>query len=751
MEAALACSKAPVLVLLAAPTPSSSSAFSSSLSSSAIPRSRGAEHGHRRPSFSVELRRGGGVGKSQVKDAAAPPGGGKFTMIHVSASLSPPISSSSTNLRARGAEYGGQQRPLLSMEELRKGGVAPPLCGKMMMIRSSASLPLPISSSSTILRGRGAEYGGQRRPLLSVELRRGGRRRVEDGAALLCGKRLMVMMIQSSPSLRSGAGEQGRRRRSTRWSAFDENLAVVYRRSDGILRREGKEDSLMSSTGSAARLTGNLGQLPVARRGRRVLKKAVNLTLRVLQGSRGRLSWPLLPFPGFGAGGESSTELPQVNEQGLFYQWYPILKRRGLAFFISSAMIAMLVVSGPTNYALQPAWSLTEENLVFLEAWRIVDRAYVDKSFNGQSWFRYREDALKREPMMTRSQTYDAIRKMLATLDDPFTRFLEPEKFKALKSGTNGALIGVGLEVGFDVSLGGTSEDLVVVSPVLGGPAGRAGIVPGDVILAIDGVSTKGMGLYDAARRLQGPLNSPVNLTVLNKNISMPKTVTVLREKVTLNPVSWKLCDVSNADQGPTKLGYIRLSTFNQNSSRAVKTAIENLRESGATAFVLDIRNNSGGLFPAGVEIAKMWLDRGVIVYITDSKGVRDIYETDGVGAIATTEPLTVLVNKGTASASEILAGALKDNNRAVIVGETTFGKGRIQSIFQLSDGSGLAVTVARYETPAHINIDKVGITPDHPLPAGVLPMEEESFCKFLRDPSNTAEIPKIFSIAFRP
>ncbi|CAM6118215.1 unnamed protein product [Calypogeia fissa] len=634
------------------------------------------------------------------------------------------------------AEYGGHRRPSLSMEELRRGvanGAAPPLCGKMMMSHSSASFPLPISSSSTIRRARGAEYGA---------------RGVEDGAASLCGKGLMVMMIQSSPSLRSGAGEQGRRRRSRRWSAFDENLTVVYGRSDGILRREGREGSFMSLTGGAPRLTGKLGQLPVARR---VLKKAVNLTLRVLQGSRSRLSWPLLAFTGFGAGGESSTELPQASKQSLFSQWYRIVKRRGLAFFISSAMIAMLVVSGPTNYALQPAWSLTEENLVFLEAWRMVDRAYVDKSFNGQSWFRYREDALKREPMTTRSQTYDAIRKMLATLDDPFTRFLEPEKFKALKSGTNGALIGVGLEVGFDVSLGGTSEDLVVVSPVLGGPAGRAGIVPGDVILAIDGVSTKGMGLYDAARRLQGPVNSPVNLTVLNKNISMPKTVTVLREKVTLNPVSWKLCDVSNADHGPTKLGYIRLSTFNQNSSSAVKTAIENLRESGATAFVLDIRNNSGGLFPAGMEIAKMWLDKGVIVYITDSKGVRDIYETEGEGAIATTEPLTLLVNKGTASASEILAGALKDNNRAVIVGETTFGKGRIQSIFQLSDGSGMAVTVARYETPAHINIDKVGITPDHPLPAGVLPMEEESFCKFLRDPSNTAEIPKIFSIAFKP
>jgi C-terminal peptidase prc len=122
----------------------------------------------------------------------------------------------------------------------------------------------------------------------------------------------------------------------------------------------------------------------------------------------------------------------------------------------------------------------------------------------------------------------------------------------------------------------------------------------------------------------------------------------------------------------------------------------------------LDLRDNSGGSFPEGIEIAKFWLDKGVIVYICDSRGVRDIYDTDGSNAIATSEPLAVLVNKGTASASEILAGALKDNKRALVYGEPTYGKGKIQSVFELSDGSGLAVTVARYETPAHTDIDKV-------------------------------------------
>ncbi|KAJ7536412.1 hypothetical protein O6H91_12G068500 [Diphasiastrum complanatum] len=406
-------------------------------------------------------------------------------------------------------------------------------------------------------------------------------------------------------------------------------------------------------------------------------------------------------------------------------------KRRGWLFLVASAMVALMVFSWTTDFAASTAWALTEENLIFLEAWRVIDRAYVDKTFNGQSWFRYREDALRHEPMNSREETYAAIRKMLASLNDPYTRFLEPEKFQSLRAvGTSGAVTGVGLEVGFDSSSG--VLELVVVAPVVGGPAARAGVVPGDVILAIDGVNVEGMSLYEAAQRLQGPDHSLVELTLLDKGPKQFRTIQLRREKVTLNPVTWDSCDVSK-DGDNFKLGYIRLSTFNQNSIRSLKDAIERLREIGVAAYVLDIRNNSGGLFPAAIDIAKMWLDKGVIVYISDSKGVRDIYESDGTGVVASTEPLAVLVNKGTASASEILAGALKDNRRAVILGEPTFGKGKIQSVFELSDGSGMAVTVARYKTPANIDIDKVGIPPDFPLPFSI-PMDGEGFCKCLEE-----------------
>eukprot|EP00898_Chlorokybus_atmophyticus_P007017 jgi/Chlat1/7316/Chrsp58S09139 len=359
------------------------------------------------------------------------------------------------------------------------------------------------------------------------------------------------------------------------------------------------------------------------------------------------------------------------------------------------------------------AGALSEENLLFLEAWRTVDRAYIDKTFNGQSWFKYREEVLKNSPMNTRQETYAAIRTMLSTLDDPFTRFLEPEKYRSLKSGTSGAVTGVGLEVGFN---GGRAGELTVVAPVVGGPADRAGIAPGDAILNIDGVDTTGMGLYDAAQRLQGPVDTQVMLKIRKNGTHSELELALTRENISLNPVTSKICTpVGGLEK---RVGYIRLSTFNNNSAAAVRKAIELLKEGGAESYILDIRNNR--------------LDVGDIVFIADNMGIRDSYQADGT-AIATKEPLAVLVNKGTASASEILAGALKDNKRAVILGDKTFGKGLIQSVFELSDGSGLAVTVARYETPAHININKVGVAPDAPLPGSYPMTGPTDFCEAMR------------------
>ncbi|KMZ68881.1 putative Carboxyl-terminal-processing protease [Zostera marina] len=430
--------------------------------------------------------------------------------------------------------------------------------------------------------------------------------------------------------------------------------------------------------------------------------------------------------------GSSFTELRKV--------FYLQCKLGHLISYTSTIRLVlgfMIIMSLTTAVNMSPAWSLTEENTLFLEAWKTVDRAYVDKTFNGQSWFRYREKALKSEPMNTRGETYVAIKKMLATLDDPFTRFLEPEKFKSLRSGTQGALTGVGLSIGYPTGSYASSSGLVVMSSTPGGPAYRAGIASGDIILMIGGVNTEEMDIYEAAERLQGPEGSSVQL--LFKSGAKDTIVNLLREKVTLNPVKSRFCEISIPGKEVSRIGYIKLTTFNQNASGAVREAIEALQHNNVKSFVLDLRNNSGGLFPEGIEIAKIWLQKGVIVYICDSRGVRDIYEADGNSNVSS-EPLVVLVNKGTASASEILAGALKDNNRAVLYGEPTFGKGKIQSVFELSDGSGIVVTVARYETPAHIDIDKVGVIPDHPLPAS-FPLDENGFCGCLKDPSSACNL----------
>ncbi|KAM0002731.1 putative processing peptidase [Helianthus debilis subsp. tardiflorus] len=402
--------------------------------------------------------------------------------------------------------------------------------------------------------------------------------------------------------------------------------------------------------------------------------------------------------------------------------------------FVRVALGMMLCMAIAVPVSKSPSWALTEENLLFLEAWRTIDRAYVDKSFNGQSWFRYRENALRNEPMNNREQTYAAIKKMLATLDDPFTRFLEPDKFKSLRSGTQGALTGVGLSIGYPTGNDGAVSGIMVISASPGGPASRAAVSPGDLILAIDDTSTETMDIYDAAERLQGPEGSEVQLKI--RSGSDIKQLLLRRENISINPVKSRVCETPGLGKTASKIGYIKLTSFNQNASAAVKEAIETLRRENVEGFVLDLRNNSGGLFPEGIEIAKIWLDKGVIVYICDSRGVRDIYDTDGTNAIAPSEPLAVLVNKGTASASEILAGALKDNKRAVLLGEPTFGKGKIQSVFEMSDGSGLAVTVARYETPDHIDINKVGIIPDHPLPA-LFPKDDDDFCGCIGDPAS--------------
>ena len=356
-----------------------------------------------------------------------------------------------------------------------------------------------------------------------------------------------------------------------------------------------------------------------------------------------------------------------------------------------------------------PALALTEEQQILREAWSIVNRAYIDDSFNHQNWWFARKKAL-RQPLKNREETYTAIESLLSSLDDPFTRLMRPEQYHSLQMSTAGELTGVGLQIALD-----PDGHLTVIAPLDGSPAAVAGIVPRDRILKIDGVSTDELTLDEAAGRMRGPLGTTVILTVLHAEEGAVEDLQLIRDRISLNPVVADL----RSSPGQIPIGYIRLSQFSANAPEEVADAMIQLQQQGAEGYILDLRNNPGGLLQAGVEIAQEWIQDGTIVYTVNRQGFLGSFEA--AGSALTEAPLVVLVNGGTASASEILAGALQDNERAVLVGEKTFGKGLIQSLFDLSDGAGLAVTVAKYETPAHHDINKLGIQPDYVIPAQTL------------------------------
>jgi carboxyl-terminal processing protease len=349
------------------------------------------------------------------------------------------------------------------------------------------------------------------------------------------------------------------------------------------------------------------------------------------------------------------------------------------------------------------AQAFTEEQKLLLQSWRIVNQSYIDETFNHQNWWKLREKFIKK-PLRDRDETYTAIEEMLATLDDPFTRLLRPEQYRSLQVNTSGELSGVGLQI----NLNPETKLIEVISPLAGSPAEAAGIEPRDNILEIDGVDAKTMTLDEAAAMMRGVTGSKVSLRVQSSldKAAKPRNVEIVRDRISLNPVYTALD--TNTDR---KVGYVRLNQFSANAAKEIAHGVNNLEKQGAEAYILDLRNNPGGLLQAGIEIARMWLDDGTIVYTVNRQGALGSFNSNS--EILTEDPLVVLVNQGTASASEILAGALQDNQRALLVGEKTFGKGLIQSLFELPDGAGLAITVARYETPNHTDINKLGIMPD--------------------------------------
>lgn len=336
------------------------------------------------------------------------------------------------------------------------------------------------------------------------------------------------------------------------------------------------------------------------------------------------------------------------------------------------------------------------------EVWQLIDRNYVDATFNQVDWNAVREEYLGRE-YTSQEEAYVAVREMLERLEDPYTRFMDPEEFRNMQIDTSGELTGVGIQISQDEE----TKEIVVVAPIEDTPAFEAGIRSKDVILSIDGQTTEGMELNDAVSLIRGPVGSEVMLTIRRGEETLE--LSIVRARIEIHPVRY---DVQTGPEGP--VGYIRLTQFSANAATEMNEAIQDLESQNVTGYILDLRSNPGGLLYASIDIAQMWLNEGTIVSTVNRQGVVD--EEVASNRALTTRPLVVLVDGGSASASEILSGALQDNQRAVLVGSRTFGKGLVQSVRSLPDGSGLAVTVAKYLTPSGRDINKHGIDPDIPV-----------------------------------
>ena len=335
------------------------------------------------------------------------------------------------------------------------------------------------------------------------------------------------------------------------------------------------------------------------------------------------------------------------------------------------------------------------------EVWQIVDKQYVDGTFNQKDWRALRRKYVVEKNYKTKEEAYKSIRLMLKNLNDPYTRFMDPKEFKDLQVDTSGQLIGVGIQL----SQNEKTKKLEVIAPIEDTSASKAGILSKDIITKIDGKSTTGMDVNQAVQLIRGKEGTSVKLTIQRDNRQVLE-FNLLRQQIEIHPVE--------AKYKPKELGgigYIRLKQFSANAPTEMGAAIQKLESQGATGYVLDLRSNPGGLLYGAIDIARMWMDDGRIVSTVNRQGTGDVSKANSTAI--TKKPLVILVDGGSASASEILAGALQDNKRAQLVGVTTFGKGLVQSVRPLSEGAGMAVTIAKYFTPSGKDINHAGIKPD--------------------------------------
>lgn len=332
------------------------------------------------------------------------------------------------------------------------------------------------------------------------------------------------------------------------------------------------------------------------------------------------------------------------------------------------------------------------------EIWDVLQQDYVDgRALDG--------DKLGR----------GAIDGLITALGDRHTSYIDARVYEQERNSFQQRYEGIGAHVTANVD-----GHIVIVSPIVGSPAEEAGLRPGDRILEVDGESTKGMNLADVVAKIKGPRGTRVRLLVLHDGHAAPTAVEITRAEIKTGSVFTRML--------PDNIAHIRVTQFGQRTGTELKDALKDLKQKGARAVVLDLRNNPGGLLETTVESASQFLKDGIVAYQMDRNGKRETWDVRS-GGEALTIPLTVLVNQGSASGSEVLAGAMQDRGRAVVIGTKTFGKGSVNHIRELSDGSALYVTIARWLTPKEHLIEGNGLMPDI-----VVPITEEDL-RSQRDP----------------
>lgn len=357
--------------------------------------------------------------------------------------------------------------------------------------------------------------------------------------------------------------------------------------------------------------------------------------------------------------------------------------RRNVVIYILVALVTICIsfLAGMNYGGYISAQNNIDRNLqILLQAYNIITNNYVEK-------------------IDVKNLSYKGIEGMLSSLNDPYSYFMKPEDYKAMGEEFQGSFEGIGIEIGMN-----DKKQIVVISPIDDTPAQKAGLKTGDIILKVDDKFTEGMNLDQVSRLIRGPAGTKVRLTIQREGEPKPLEFVITRAVIRLLTVSSKMLD--------DNIGYIKLKAFREPTAEELNNALDQILPKARKGIIFDLRNNPGGLLSSAIQVASYFIQRGPILYAEDRNGNRDQF--DAISSLYKVRvPVVVLVNEGSASASEIVAGALQDYRRATLVGTKTFGKGLVQSVIQLADGSAMSLTVQKWLTPKMRYIHKEGIKPD--------------------------------------